>query len=211
MRLFICPLGFHEDFVLRALIRRRASPSDRALALVCGPAAGGVLRAWESLTAQCNRQGLPRPELLQLTCSDAYAALGEVRRAIESAGDAEVVLCAGGGMRLLTIVALLALVALRRRFSIHYEPEGGEQGRELFVGPELSSAIYEGLSELERKVISLALEQPGIRFSELSRALGIKEKTARNVASRLRRRGLLEKRGRGEGLFATPLAAALFG
>ncbi len=57
MRVFLMPLGFHEDILLRALNSMRARGGDVVYVLTCGPLVGAVKRAYESLRALCLRQG----------------------------------------------------------------------------------------------------------------------------------------------------------
>lgn len=76
-RVFIAPLGFHEDIVLRFLVAQRAGRDDLVYVVSCGSLVGAVRRAYDSLVAMCGKQRLPQPVIIGLNCSDFY---GSVRR-----------------------------------------------------------------------------------------------------------------------------------
>ncbi|MEM4846798.1 MAG: hypothetical protein QW794_03455 [Thermosphaera sp.] len=45
-RVFVAPLGFHEDFVLRSLVRFKATGEDALYVVTCGPTVSAVKRAF---------------------------------------------------------------------------------------------------------------------------------------------------------------------
>jgi CRISPR locus-related DNA-binding protein len=210
LRVFIAPLGFHEDSVLRMLVHYRASPGDRLVAVTCSPLAPGSRRAFESLRAQCLRQGLPEPLLVEVSCSRFYEAFPALLRQLRALGEPEeAVLEVGTGPRILGHLASLVLERLGWRYTIHYEPETGlDQPVEVPWG--FIEAVKLRLSKPEEALLRLAVSRPGVTVAEAARETGWSEKTVRNIASRLRGKGLLEKRGRSEALEPTPYAVALY-
>jgi len=209
VRLFIVPLGFHEDIVLRALIRLGAQPGDVVYTVTCGPAAEAVKRAFESLQAQCLRQGLPEPKLLELNCRDFYGSIRAVRSTLSEYGEAEVFFCSGGGLRILTHIVEVALFVTRRPFNLHYEPEG-EGASVVDVPNTLFRVMYEGVRGIREKVLRKVIENPGIAVKEISQMLGVEEKTVQNALTWLKERGLVVRKPKGRAR-PTEIAVALYG
>jgi CRISPR locus-related DNA-binding protein len=210
VRIFVAPLGFHEDILLRSLTRLGARSGDLVLVVTCLPMVSAVKRAWESLRALSSKQGLPEPRLLELSCEDFYEAFRQLRRALSELPGGDVYFCAGGGLRILTLLAICAFAALRKPFAVYYEPEA-EGARPLLIPREFFENTYRGLGRLEERVLKQVLSSPGVTTKELSQALRLKEKTVRNVLARLKKRGLVARRGRREAVEPTPLALALWG
>ncbi len=126
-RVFLSPLGFHEDILIRALIQLRASRLDRLLVVSCKPLVGGVRRAFDGLKASCSRQDLPEPGLLEVDCSRFYESIAEVRKELGK-HEGELILLLGAGLRILSHMLEVAVLVSGRPFKIYYEPEseGGE-------------------------------------------------------------------------------------
>lgn len=208
-RAFIFPLGFHEDPLLRLLTDFRAGINDRVIVFTCGPMHGGVKRAFESLKAFCVKQGFPEPEPEVLECSDFYESVRRVRRVLEGLRDVEVVVEIGAGLRILGHIMTIALIFLGREFTMHYEPEGG-MGEPVTIPKEFFSLIIKEPTDFEKKVLHEVIKNPGVTIKELSSRFNRNEKTIRNTVSKLRGRGLIEKKARSEKLEATKLAKALY-
>lgn len=206
--MFIAPLGFHEDILLRSLVANRVSRNDTVYAVTCGPLSGAVKRAFDSLVALSGKQGFPLPNLVELNCSDFYQSIRLMKNLVKKHEAEEIVLCIGGGLRALTIITLLALTAIEKPFLLHYEPESGD--KEFTVKPEFFYNIFKKPSRVERKALETIISTPGISVKELSEALNIKEKTVRNIISKLKKRKLVIKKGRREGIEPTEIAIALF-
>lgn len=209
LRVFIGPLGFHEDFLLRALVKYRVQVGDVVLIITCEPVVGGVKSAYESLVSLSTRQGFPQPRLISLNCNDFYSSMRALKRVLGEYSEGDLYFCAGGGLRSLTILILTTLVSIRKPFTIHYEPEAGEGF--FAVKPELFYNIMNKPSAVEEETVKIALSRPGISIKELARELGVKEKTARNIVSRLKKRGLIYKKGKREGIEPSEIALALYG
>ncbi|MEM1767883.1 MAG: CRISPR-associated CARF protein Csa3 [Desulfurococcaceae archaeon] len=207
-RIFIAPLGFHEDIILRSLIALRASCNDIVYVITCEPVSGAVKRAFDSLIALTSRQGFPQPLLIELDCNSFYASVKKVRDVLKKHESDEIILCTGGGLRALTLITLLSLISLKRVFTLHYEPETGVE--KFTIRQEFFLNIFKDLSKAERKALELVIKQPGISVKELSTILNIKEKTVRNLITRLKKRGLVVKKGRREGVEPSEISLALF-
>ena len=208
MRVFVAALGFHEDVLLRFLSRFAARRDDVLLVVTCSPVAGSVKRAWDGLVASCSRQGFPEPRLLELECSDFYGSLARLRAEI-SRLEGEYYLLLGSGLRILSHILDIAFFATRKEFSLHYEPEG-ESLTPIYIPSAFYSNIWSKLSDPEKKAVKKVVEKPGISVRELADEIGVKEKTARNLLTRLKKKGLVEKKGRKEGVYPTPIAKALY-
>ncbi len=206
LRVFVSPLGFHEDVVLKLLTEYRAGPSDRLFIVTCG-LVGGVKSAYESLKAMCIRQGFPEPELIELDCNDVYGSLKILSEKLGSVDADEYVLEIGAGMRIAGYMALFALIKHGRRFEIHYRSEG--TGLTLTIPWEYLDLLLHGLRDSEHRVLKLIVENPGITVKELALMLERKEKSIRNIVSQLKGKGLVEKKGPHEKLYPTKMAEAL--
>lgn len=209
-RVFLSPLGFHEDILVRALIQLRASRLDRFLVVSCKPLTGGVRRAFDGLKASCSRQDLPEPVLLEVDCSRFYESVADVRRELAK-HEGEPILLLGAGLRILSHMLEVAALVSGRPFKVYYEPES-EGGERVLIDHHLyENLLNRGrLSNLEQRVLKLVLEKPGVTVVELARELGVKEKTVRNTLTKLKNKGLVAKKGRSEGVEPTPVAIALY-
>ncbi|WP_276813777.1 CRISPR-associated CARF protein Csa3 [Desulfurococcus amylolyticus] len=209
-RVFLSPLGFHEDILIRALIQLRASRLDRLLVVSCKPLVGGVRRAFDGLKASCSRQDLPEPGLLEVDCSRFYESIAEVRKELGK-HEGELILLLGAGLRILSHMLEVAVLVSGRPFKIYYEPES-EGGERVLIDHSLyENLLNRGkLSNLEQRVLKLVLEKPGVTVVELARELGVKEKTVRNTLTKLKSKGLVAKKGRNEGVEPTSIAIALY-
>lgn len=207
-RVFIAPIGFHEDIIMRSLISHGASRRDVLLVLSCSPITGGVRVAIDNLTGLTRRQGLPEPNIVELNCSNFYSSLRSLRKILENYLSHEAVLIAGGGLRVLTILSVIALVYHRKSFTIHYEPEADIEG--FTIKPELMANVFSRLGETELKAILEIIKTPGIDIKELANRLGLKEKSVRNLVTRLKKKGLVLKKGKREGVYPTDIALALY-
>lgn len=207
-RVFIAPIGFHENIVLRSLVSHGGSKSDILLVLSCTPIIGGVRTAIDNLTGLARRQGLPEPIVVELECNDFYGSLKRLREILGRYLSYETVFIAGGGLRALTILIILALISYEKPFTIHYEPEADMEG--FVVKPELMTNIYRGLGGTEYKALIEIIKTPGVDIKELAHRIGLKEKSTRNIVTRLKKRGLIIKKGKREGIYPTDIAIALY-
>jgi CRISPR locus-related DNA-binding protein len=208
LRVFLMPLGFHEDILLRALNSMGARGGDVVYVLTCGPLVGAVKRAYESLRALCLRQGLPEPSLVELNCRDFYSAVKRVKEVVSAHAGSEVVFCSGGGLRILIHVVEVALLALRKPYTLHYEPEA-EGVDPVTVPSAFMENAMRGLSAIEERVLREVIASPGVSVKELAVKLGLKEKSVRNVLTKLRKKGLVARRVRGRAE-PTQIAIALY-
>ena len=208
MRVFLMPLGFHEDILLRAMTRLRVHREDLVYVVTCSPLVGAVKRALESLRALCLKQGFPEPILLEVECRDFYESVRRVKSTISQHGDAELVLCSGSGLRILLHILEVAVLASRRPFTLHYEPEA-EGVDPVTIPSTLYASILESPSRLEEEVLRVLVENKEISVKDLALKLRVKEKTVRNVITRLKNRGLVVKTGKGK-VSATQVALVLY-
>jgi len=209
LRIFLMPLGFHEDILLRAMTNLRVHRGDLVYVITCSPIVGAVKRALESLRALCLKQGFPEPQLLELDCRDFYGSVRRVKNVILEHRDVELYFCSGAGLRILLHIVEIALLASRRPFTLHYEPEA--EGVEPITIPNtLYANILRKPSEIEERVLKLIVESGEITVKELALKLGVKEKTVKNTLTRLKNLGLITKKGKGK-ITTTQITLALYG
>ncbi len=202
------PIGFHEDILLRAMMRLRVGQGDIVYVITCSPIIGAVKRAIESLKAMCLRQGLIEPNVVELNCRDFYDSIRVLRKIIEKHRDLETYVCSGAGLRILVHLVEIALLTSRKTFNLYYEPEA-EGVEPIFIPSQLYLNIYRKPSGLEEEILKIIIENPDISVKEITQTLEVKEKTVRNILTRLKNMGLITRSGKGR-FTATPLAIALY-
>jgi len=202
------PLGFHEDILLRSMTRLRVQRGDVVYVITCSPLIGAVKRALESLKALCLKQGFPEPRILELECRDFYESVKRVKSIINEHFNDDLYFCSGAGLRILLHIIEIALIASRKPFTLHYEPEA-EGVDPVTIPSTLYVNILRKPSEIEERVIKLVVESGEITVKEIALKLGVKEKTVRNILTRLKNLGLITKKGRGR-VTATQIALLLY-
>jgi len=208
VRSFVFTLGFHEDFILRRLTKKAARPDERILVVTASPVAGGVLSAFESLREQCRRLGFCEPELLTLDLSDEAGALLRLISRLRGLEE-PIVADLSGGMRVVVVLTLLALLLSGRRFELYVLPEGGE-GAELHIPAGVARALA-GLSREKLEILREIAARPGASVEYVAKRLGRSPKTVRNHLSELKAMGLVVSRGRGAPLELTRWGRVLAG
>jgi len=193
LRVFLMPIGFHEDILLRSMMRLRVHRDDLVYVITCSPVAGAVKRAIESLRALCLKQGFPEPKVLELECRDFYESVRRVKSVIIEHSEADLYFCSGAGLRVLTHIVEVALMASRKPFTLHYEPEA-EGVDPVTIPSTLYTNILRKPSEIEERLLKLVVESGEITVKELALKLGVKEKTVKNTLTRLKNLGLNEER-----------------
>jgi len=187
----------------------RVHRDDVVYVVTCSPLVGAVKRALESLRALCLRQGFPEPRVLELECRDFYESVRRVKSVISEHKGVELYFCSGAGLRILLHIIEVALLASRKPFTLHYEPEA--EGVDTVTIP---STLYVNIlrkpSEIEERVLRLVVESGEITVKEIAIKLEIKEKTVKNTLTRLKNLGLITKKGKGR-VAATQIAQVLCG
>lgn len=205
-RLFIFPLGYHEDFILRRLAKLGVGSSDVVLVTVCEPYIIGTRRAFESLKARSVELGYSTPKLLILDCSKPWNAISSLMNEVDGIPDLErIFIDLSGGMRVLLVYIVLALLFLRKKFELYVQPESGAF-EEIHIPEKIIELIHNPLTEAEKKLLEIIVENPGITIKQLSTTLGRKEKTIANLVSKLRNKGLLQKKTKIHHVHPTPWA-----
>jgi len=159
MRVFYMPIGFHEDILLRAMMRLRVGQGDIVYVITCSPIIGAVKRAIESLKAMCLRQGLIEPNVVELNCRDFYDSIRVLRKIIEKHRDLETYVCSGAGLRILVHLVEIALLTSRKTFNLYYEPEA-EGVEPIFIPSQLYLNIYRKPSGLEEEILKINNRKP---------------------------------------------------
>lgn len=206
MRVFLFPLGFHEDPSIRVLVEFKTFSDDKILVFTCKPLSPGSRRAFESLKAFSTSQRFPEPVLVLVNCSDFYDSFKVVIQAVKPF-DALFIVEIGMGPRIISHILVQALLYAGKSFILHYEPETGVDSP-VIIEQGFLEVISKGLSTSEKNLLR-AVPQDGATVYELTKALGVSEKTTRNLVSRLKAKGLLTKVGKGERIFLTKAGWAL--
>ena len=194
-RCFIFTLGFHEDVVLRRLNEEGARRGEEIL-VVSGPENPGVRRAFESLRNYALKVGYSEPRIIHVDPSEPHKALVEIAEFLSGCRGCRVVAEFGGGLRCVGYLTLLALLALGVEFNLHVRIEGSDT--DVKVPWEVVEPIAKELRNLDYKIMSVLARTGGCSEKEVAEEAGIGEKTVRNRLAELRRRGLVEKKGRSE-------------
>ncbi len=205
-RLFIFPIGYHEDFILRRLAKCGASGDDRVFVITCKPYSLGTRSAFENLKARMLDLGYGTPLLIGLECSSPWDSILELENILSDRdGVEEVIVDLSGGMRILSIYILFTLYLLRINFNLYVQPESG-LFEEVLIPNRIINLLFNPLTDVEKKVLEIITNNPGITIKELSITLGKKEKTIANIVSRLRNRGLVMKKTKAQHIHPTPWA-----
>jgi Sugar-specific transcriptional regulator TrmB. len=133
----------------------------------------------------------------------------KIREIINMHSESEFYLCSGAGLRILSHVVEVALLASRKPFNLYYEPET-EGSEPILVPATLYLNIYKRPSGLEEEVLKFIIANRVVSVKEITQSLHVKEKTVRNILTRLKKMGLVAKSGKGL-VQTTPVAIALYG
>lgn len=194
-KLYIFPLGFHEDFILRRLSRTDANRYDHILVITCQPLGAGTRRAYGSLHAKTIDLGFGEPELIVLDCSDPAESMNALWNAVGNKVYDEIIVDISGGMRILSIIAILTLLIKRIPFTLYYQPESGAF-EETIIPKEIIQLIIQPLTSIEKHLLEIISGKGAATVKELSNTMGRKEKTIMNIIARLRNKKLIVKKTR---------------
>lgn len=198
-RLFLITLGFHEDHVIRRLVNDKVTRSDKVVLITASPVAVATQRAYESLTTVCGKMGLQRPELVAVP-ADPHEGLKTLISLLSSESD--VVLDLSGGMRYLSVYALISFLMLRKRGRVYLQPESGEVS-EVIIPEALIDVFFTPPKPAEIELLKLVKVSEGLSTRELAKLSNKSEKTVMNLVSTLSKKGLVVRKGRAGGVFLT--------
>lgn len=194
-RLYIFPLGFHEDFILRRLTRTNATKEDYILVITCQPVGAGTRIAYESLRARTIDLGYGEPFLLPLECNEPATAMKTLWEAIEEKTCSEIIIDISGGMRILSAITILTLLLKNKAFTIYYQPESGTF-EETHIPREITQLIINPLTKIEKQTLEIIKNKNQTTINEIAKTMNKKEKTIANIITRLKNRKLIIKRTR---------------
>ncbi|QKR00735.1 CRISPR locus-related DNA-binding protein [Metallosphaera tengchongensis] len=204
---YLSTMGFHESFMLRLLARTNASKEDELVIVVPRPVVGGVADAIEGLRATCYRMRYPEPKVEEIEVGDFPKTLSQVAMIVgRSKGFVYTNLSLG--LRLMDTVILLSLISTRRPFVAYFFNETGEGSEVVVRGEEVYSLLEDYTAEDMRLLMTVGKGE-GVALSDLAKGLGKSEKTVVNRVSELKKRGLLNLRGKDRGVELTELGRAL--
>ncbi len=207
LKTYLFPIGFHEDFIFRRLHKTKALPEDKIIIYTCKPVVGGVKRALENLKAHLIGMGLGEPEIIELECFNIPDSIYKVRTTLPRDAE-EIILDLSGGMRVLDIILYTALILERKPFTTYFQPESGEP-LEAKIPKHITPHLWTQLTPEEKQILETIQENPGITTQELAEKLGKKPKTIQNQLTKLRRKGLITKKGRNPNIYPTPWTKAI--
>ena len=199
MRTFVFTLGFHEDHVIRRLHAHNALREDHIVVFTVRPVATAVKRAFDGLKGFTSRAGLRDPELIELplnTPDAIYTIINTLRDRPRP-----FIVDLSGGMRVLAVYVMTALLLMKEDADIYLQPETGTI-TETVIPKELFEFMRSPLTPTEIEVLKEISNNPGITISELAKATSKSEKTIRNMLARLRKLLVVQK-GRRAGLYPT--------
>lgn len=200
-RVFIMPLGFHEDRAMRMFIENSVTERDRVYIITANKTLS-VVRAYESLVAFCRKIRLPDPELVEVPM-DLSGGISRILQILRET-DGEVVVDLSRGMRYLIVYTLIALLLSNRTATIHIQPESGE-ATEIVIPKQLLEVARNPPRGLYIEILRVVSESEGASVEEISRALGKSAKTVTNCLTKLGKLKLVSRRGRERGIYLTDL------
>lgn len=183
--------------VLRRLFETSPKPGKNdKIIIVTGPLIDDVKKTYTFLASQLSTLNLPPPQLVSLNTQHAHEALARLAGSLHQCRDREVIAELGGGMRAIGALVTTLLITLGFNATIHvfHETMGAEM---TLPAPTLDFLRNIHRHREEARLLVALLENKDATSNELSHILGTKEKTVHNRLSRLRKRGLVQKRGRG--------------
>lgn len=176
-----------------------ALPDDWIIAYTVKPAVTAVKRAFDGLKGFTSRTMLREPLLIELPLDTPNA----IYLIIKSLSDKPrpFIVDLSGGMRVLTLYVMTALLLMKEDADIYVQPESGGL-TETIIPKELFEFMRKPVTGIELEIIGEVSKNPGVTIEELARITKKSEKTIRNILSRLRKL-LITQKGRKAGLYPT--------
>ncbi|MEM0021493.1 MAG: CRISPR-associated CARF protein Csa3 [Fervidicoccaceae archaeon] len=196
-RCFIINIGFHSDVGLRRISDSYVKKGEKII-IISGPENPTSLKAIEEFKHFASKLGLDNNLVTTIHMNfdrpwESIVKLTEVIK--KECGDRHLILELGGGMRGASVLVLLSALASGQKFSIESAIEGSPETLRIPYG--FIDFIINRFGTKDGEILEAILESPRASYKEIAAKLHIGEKTVINRISRLRKIGLVEKRGRG--------------
>jgi len=187
---YVFTLGFHADHAIRRLSRAR--DVEAVVVVTARPVVRAVRNAFMEIVAFCDRAGLPRPVLLDLPLEDPAGAVYAVLRAVE--GARRIVVDVSGGMRIVTLLTVVAAMIASRRSYVEVFASGEREDAPEARIPMLvlHALLFGGLGGEKRAILELLDRFGEMSVSDLAKAIDRSERTVRAHLADLKRYELVE-------------------
>lgn len=208
MRLFIFPLGFHEDFAMRTLNQFSASNEDKIIVITLSPIVKATKSAFTSLLLNTQRIGISDTNLIEIDSTDFSKVVMKIIKAFNSLNikPEQIIIDPSGGLRIFDLALfftgiLLSLKGFKSTLVI--QPESANYEPTSIDLRDLLNILR--LDESYMEIIKQINENDGSTIEELSSKLNVADKTIRNKISELKKLNIVMQKGRGQGIYLTDL------
>ena len=195
-RCFIATLGPKPDNVIKRLFTSTPPlQADDDIFIVTPPPTKSIMTAFNFLRSQLPFYGYYK-EVRHIVVEprDSYESLLRMMSEIRECKGKHVILELGEGPRFLALVLALLLPSLGFKVSIYTTSKEEEEAMPWGIVEFIKNGFER---KSESRLLVAMLENEGFSSSQLAGVLRTKEKTVQNRISKLRRLGLVEKRGKG--------------
>ncbi|MGC8621780.1 MAG: CRISPR-associated CARF protein Csa3 [Caldisphaera sp.] len=208
MRLFVFPIGFHEDFAIRTLNKFSASKEDKIIAITLSPAVNATKNAFNSLTLNAQRIGILDINLIEIDSTDFSKVVMTIIKKFNELNikPEQIIIDTSGGLRIFDLALFFSgfLLSLKGfKSTLIIQPESANYETTSLDLRELLNILRLDVSSIE--IINQIDVNEGSTIEELSGKLNVADKTIRNKISELKKLNLIMQKGRGQGIYLTDL------
>ncbi|MGC8573774.1 MAG: CRISPR-associated CARF protein Csa3 [Caldisphaera sp.] len=208
MRLFVFPIGFHEDFAIRTLNKFSASKEDKIIAITLSPAVNATKNAFNSLTLNAQRIGISDINLIEIDSTDFSKVVMTIIKKFNELNikPEQIIIDTSGGLRIFDLALFFSgfLLSLKGfKSTLIIQPESANYETTSLDLRELLNILRLDVSSIE--IINQIDVNEGSTIEELSGKLNVADKTIRNKISELKKLNLIMQKGRGQGIYLTDL------
>lgn len=192
----IVTLGFHSDIGLRRIADRGVKTADRIL-VIFGPSIPASEKAVKEFKLYASKAGVKEENMqtLRIDPAEPWKGIPAIAQKIrEVCGDRSIVVEAGGGLRGITVMLMLALFSMKRSFSVETSIEGTDSDLEIPEG--FIQFLMSRLGTKDSQLLRAVLNSGNMSVKDIAKATGCGEKTVVNRISYLKKLGLVERKGR---------------
>jgi CRISPR-associated protein Csa3 len=208
LRLFVFPIGFHEDFAIRTLNKFSASKEDKIIAITLSPAVNATKNAFNSLTLNAQRIGISDINLIEIDSTDFSKVVMTIVKKFNELNikPEQIIIDTSGGLRIFDLALFFSgfLLSLKGfKSTLIIQPESANYETTSLDLRELLNILRLDVSSIE--IINQIDVNEGSTIEELSGKLNVADKTIRNKISELKKLNLIMQKGRGQGIYLTDL------
>ncbi len=193
---FAITLGFHENIALRRLLKYSNLKRGDKIFLFSGSTIDAVMEAYESLNLYLSKIGVEPSRLVSIRVNEPHDSIISIVEALKPCRNKLIIAELGGGLRGVGMLLLFTLLSLDYKFELHSQIEGSSKSVDI-PWNIIDSIKSIRTNRKDADILLKLLDVPGLSIKELAMELETNEKTIANRVSRLRKKGLIEKRGRG--------------